>query len=52
MGRVDDDLGTFLGIVDPSTGCTCAISAETKGPTNFLASSVADFIKKNAGWEV
>ena len=42
MGRVDDDLGTFLGIVDSNTGCTCAISAETKGTIDLCASSVAD----------
>ena len=45
MGRVDDDLGTFLVIVDSSTGCMRAISAETKGATDCHAGSVADFVK-------
>ena len=46
MGRVDDDLGTFLVIVDSSTSCMRAMSAETKGATDCHASSVADFVKQ------
>ena len=44
-GEVDDDLGTFLAIVDSSTGCMRAISAETEGATDCRASSVADFVE-------
>ena len=44
-GGVDDDLVTFLAIVDLSTGCMRAISPETKGATDYLASSVAAFVK-------
>ena len=45
-GEVDHDLGTFLSIVDSSTGCMRAISAERKGATDCRASSVADFVKQ------
>ena len=41
----DDDLGTFPAIVDSSTGCMRAVASETKGATDHLASSVADFVK-------
>ena len=44
-GRVDDDLGSNLAIVDPNASCVRAISAETRGATDYLASSVADFVK-------
>ena len=44
-GKADDDRGTFLAIVDPSTGCMRAIASETKGATDHLASAVADFVK-------
>ena len=45
MGGVDDDTQTFLAIVDSSTGCMRAIATETKGTTDCLASSAADFVK-------
>ena len=44
-GGADDDLETFLAIVDSSTGCMRAIASETEGATDYLASSVADFVK-------
>ena len=46
-GTADDDMGTFLAIVDSSTGCTRATASETKkGATDDLASSEADFVRK------
>ena len=44
-GRADDDLGTFLAIVDSSTSCLRTMASETIGATDHLASSVADFVK-------
>ena len=44
-GGADDDLGTFLAIVDSRTGCVRAIASETKGATDYLAISVANFVK-------
>ena len=44
-GGADDDLVTFLAIVDSSTGCVRAIASETKGATDYLAISVANFVK-------
>ena len=44
-GGVDDDLVTFLAIVDSSTGRMRAIASETKGATDSFASSVTDFEK-------
>ena len=44
-GRVNDDLVTFLAIVDTKTGCMRAMVSETKGATDYPASSVADFVK-------
>ena len=44
-GGADDDLGTILAIVDSSTGCIRAMASETKGGIDYLASSVADFVK-------
>ena len=49
-GGADDDLGTFLAVVDLSSGCMRAIASETKGATDYLASSVADFVKKPVCW--
>ena len=40
---VDDGLGTFLALVDSSTGCMRAISAESKWAADHLASSVGRF---------
>ena len=48
-GGVDDDLETYLAIVDSSADCMRAIPAETQGATDDLASSVADFVKKLVG---
>ena len=42
-GGADNDLGTSLAIVDSSTGCMRAAASE--GAADFLASSVADFVK-------
>ena len=44
-GRVDNDLGTHLATVASSTSCARAIPAETTGATDYLASSVADFVE-------
>ena len=44
-GGVDGDLGKFLAIVGSSTGCMRAVSAETRGVKDCLASSVSDFVK-------
>ena len=51
-GGADDDLGTFLAIVDSSAGCMRAIASETKGATDYIASSVADFVKNPVRWKV
>ena len=51
-GRADDDPGTFLSIDDSSTGCMRARTSETKGATDYLASSVADLVKTIVCWEV
>ena len=45
--RVDDGgcISTFMAMVDQQTGCVRAASADTKGATEYLGSSVVDFAK-------
>ena len=43
--ETDDHLGTFLAMDDSRTGCMRATASETRGGTDRLASSVADFVK-------
>ena len=51
-GGVDDDLGTFLGIVDSSTRCTRAKASETKRDHRLPCKLSGRLPEKLVCWEV